>query len=101
MTDLRALARGKPCHLRLPGTCTHNPEQTVLCHLRRGGIAGIGQKPSDLAALPACEACHSALDGRLKTTHSRAQIDADALRGLCQWLAYLEKNGYIGTGQPS
>lgn len=95
MTDLRALARGKPCYLRLPAVCTHNTEQTVLAHLRRGNVAGVGQKPNDLCAMPACEPCHSALDGRLKTMHSRVQIDADALRGLCQWLTWLHDNGHI------
>jgi hypothetical protein len=85
MTDLRKLARGKPCYMRLPSVCTHNTEQTVLAHLRRGNVAGVGEKPNDLCGLPACEACHSALDGRLK----------DALRGLCQWLSFLVTNGHI------
>jgi hypothetical protein len=81
--------------MRLPSVCTHNTEQTVLAHLRRGNVAGVGEKPNDLCGLPACEACHSALDGRLKVTQSRAQIDADALRGLCQWLSFLVTNGHI------
>jgi hypothetical protein len=43
--------------------------------------------------------CHAQYDGRVKSPHSRAQMDADALRGLCQWLSWLEKNGYITMGK--
>lgn len=94
MTDLRKLAEGKPCHLRLPG-CLPGTETVVLAHIRRGGIAGIGQKPCHLAAMPMCDHCHSKFDGRVPSPHSRAQMDADALRGLCQWLTKLEKDGVI------
>jgi hypothetical protein len=94
MTDLRKLARGQACRLRLPG-CLPGNETVVLAHLRIGGIAGVGQKPVDLAGLPACEHCHSQLDGRVKSPHSKAQIHADALRGLCQWLTWLHQNGHI------
>jgi len=94
---LETLARGQPCFLRLPLVCNGNNETTVLCHIRRGGLGGMGIKPSSWCALPACSACHDALDGRAKSPHSRAQIDADALRGLCQWLSWLEKNGHITT----
>lgn len=94
MTDLRKLARGKQCHLRLPG-CLPGNETVVLAHLRIGGIAGMGQKPVDLAGLPCCDRCHSQLDGRAKSPHSRAQIHADALRGLLQWQTWLVSNGHI------
>lgn len=96
MTDLRKLAQGKNCMLRLPG-CRPGPgnETVVLCHLRRGGIAGVGQKPCDLAAIPMCHQCHGVYDGQIKSTHSRAQLDADALRGLCQWLSWLTNNEVI------
>lgn len=93
--SLRTLARGKPCYARFPGHCTHNPEQTVLAHLRIGGLGGVGLKPSDLCGLPVCAACHDVIDMRVKTQHSRAQVYADCLRGLCQWLSYLEREGYL------
>lgn len=99
--SLRDLARGKPCYLRILG-CAPGPENenVVLCHVRRGGIAGTGQKPCDLAALPMCDHCHGIYDARVKSSHSRAELDADALRGLCQWLSYLMANGYIHIGAP-
>lgn len=98
MTNLRKIAEGKACLLRLAG-CSPGPgnETVVLAHLRRGGIAGTSQKPCDFAAIPMCHYCHSIYDGRAKSAHSRAQLDADALRGLCQWLFWLETRGYIKT----
>ena len=97
MSSLRRLAQGQPCYLRSPG-CRPGPgnETVVLAHLRRGGIAGGSQKPCDLTAIPMCHHCHQIFDGG-KSIHSRAQLDADALRGLCQWLSWLEKNGHITT----
>lgn len=97
MTSLRRLAMGKPCYLRIPG-CRPGPgnETVVLAHLRRGGIAGGSQKPCDFTAIPMCHHCHQIFDGG-KSIHSRAQLDADALRGLCQWLSWLAKNGHITT----
>lgn len=92
---IESLARSKPCYLRLPLVCNGNPETTVLAHIRRGGLGGMGIKPSALCGLPVCSACHDALDGRAKAPHSRAQIDADALRGLCQWLTWLEREGHV------
>jgi len=87
--DLRKLARGQQCYLRLPGHCNGNPDTVVLAHIRRGGIAGVGQKPVDEAAMPMCEGCHSVFDGRVPTSLQRTVIDAEALRGLVQWIAYL------------
>jgi len=60
---LREAARGQPCTLRLP-CCNHDPETTVLAHLRLFGMAGIGEKPDDWCAVFACSACHDAIDRR-------------------------------------
>jgi hypothetical protein len=89
--DLRQLAKGKQCYLRLPGLCCH-PETVVLAHIRRGNIAGSGQKPCDPAGLPMCNVCHGIYDGRIRSDYSREQLDAEALRGLVQWLDWLWKN---------
>ena len=62
--NLRNLARGQQCRIRIPGICTHNPEQTVLAHYRIGGLCGTGMKPHDLIGADACAACHDAVDGR-------------------------------------
>ena len=62
--NLRKFARGKRCQLRTP-FCNHDPETTVLCHLRMAGVAGTGQKPPDLIGIHACSRCHDVLDGRI------------------------------------
>jgi hypothetical protein len=93
--NLREFAQGKPCYLRLEG-CTHDTAQTVLAHIRRGGIAGVGQKPVDVCAFPACDACHGKYDGRYRAHgYTRAELDAEALRALAQWLDYLWRNEYL------
>lgn len=60
--SLRALARGQPCQVRLPGICNGNPETTVLAHYRLAGLSGMGLKPNDLQGAWACSACHTAID---------------------------------------
>lgn len=92
--NLRDFAAGKSCFLRLPG-CSHDPAQTVLAHIRRGGIAGRGQKPADICAVPLDDFCHSVVDGRIKSEYTREQIDAELLRALVQWQSYLWQQGYI------
>lgn len=97
LRNLRQLAAGQRCYLSLPGICG-SPETVVLAHIRRGGIAGVAQKPCDAAAFPMCHACHDAFDGRTRTDYTREQLDAEALRGLVQWLTYLWQNEYIIPG---
>jgi hypothetical protein len=75
--------------LRIPGVCNFNPETTVLAHIRRGGVAGMGQKPPDLCGVWACEACHSCIDGR--TPHTKADLETYILEGLCRTLAAVSK----------
>lgn len=88
------MARGQSCYLRIPG-CSHDPEKTVLCHIRRGGIGGTAIKPPSICALPLDDYCHSVVDGRIDIGMSRDEIDANLLRGLVQWLAWLDRNGKI------
>lgn len=63
--DLRKLARGKPCMVRLP-CCNGDPETTVLAHYRLSGTCGAGMKPDDLQAAWACSACHDECDRRTR-----------------------------------
>lgn len=58
---LRASAKGKQCAFQIPGVCTHDPEQTVLCHLP-SEIKGAGNKSDDWHAAFGCYACHEAID---------------------------------------
>lgn len=88
--NLREKARGQDCYLRLYPYCNGNTDTVVLAHIRRGNIAGVGQKPVDEAAMPMCSACHDVFDGRMQVPLQRTIIDAEALRGLVQWISYLK-----------
>lgn len=93
--DLRRLAAGQPCHLRLPGICSFNSEQTVLAHIRRGNTACIGMKPADINGAPLCSACHDAYDERTRSKYSRSELDSEMLRAHTQWLDWLWKHEII------
>lgn len=64
MTNLRKLAKGQVCDIRLPGICNGNTETTVLAHVRMVGLSGTGIKAPDLFGAHACSDCHDAVDGR-------------------------------------
>lgn len=64
--NLRKLAKGKPCMVRLPSVCNGNPDTTVLAHYRLAGTCGIGTKPHDHQAAWACSACHDECDRRTR-----------------------------------
>ena len=63
--NLRDLARGKPCMVRLP-CCNGNPETTVFAHYRLAGTCGVGLKPPDELGAYACSACHDEVDRRTR-----------------------------------
>ena len=81
---LRASAKGQPCALRL-SCCNHDPETTVLAHLRLFGMAGIGEKPDDWCAVFACSACHDAIDRRGGATEGLWGYE-DLLRAMIETL---------------
>jgi len=87
--DLRRMARGQECKVRIIGVCNHNPETTVLAHIRRGGVAGVGQKPPDLVGVWACSSCHDYIDGRAWTNY--AEVWPDVLDAMCRTLAEVSK----------
>ena len=62
--DLRKQARGRDCQMRIPGICNFNP----------AGTCGTGCKPDDAQGAWGCDACHSAVDGRIKTPYSRDEL---------------------------
>lgn len=92
--NLRKLARGQPCMLRLSGICNGNPETTVLAHIRRG-FYGMSVKPVDWCGVWMCSDCHDAYDGRRLTEYTRAELDAEALRALCQQLDWYVRHGIL------
>lgn len=61
--DLRKMARGRPCLIRLPH-CSGGGEDTVLCHYRLSGYSGTGLKPPDSMGAFGCFSCHAICDGR-------------------------------------
>lgn len=92
MPSLRESARGQDCQLRLMGICNHNPETTVLAHIRRGGNSGVGMKPADISGVIACSACHDCLDGRAGKVRAH---DSDILEGMLRTHAIWRKMGLM------
>lgn len=85
--DLRKLARGKPCYIRLPGYCTGGGDTTVLAHYRLAGTCGVGMKPPDVNACPACHVCHDIADGRRQTDLERDYVRLAHAEGVMRWNA--------------
>lgn len=93
MSKLRQNARGQTCTLRLD-CCNHNPETTVLAHIRMFGWAGMAQKPDDLLGVFACSSCHDALDRR----SCEAWGFDDVLRAMGETLMRQKQAGVIKCG---
>lgn len=74
-TDLRKLARGQECQIRIPGICNGNPETTVLAHLRQAGITGVAQKSPDLLGAWSCSDCHFYTESRPNDRDRRAFLE--------------------------
>jgi len=95
MTDLRKLARGQDCQVRIPGVCNHDPATTVLAHFRLAGFCGTGMKPSNLLAAWSCSSCHDATDGRMQTEFSRDTLRLYHAEGVMRTLAIIERDGKL------
>lgn len=88
--DLRKIARGEPCQIMLPlPYFQHNPETTVLCHWRHGGITGAGQKAPDALGAFGCFDCHRVTEGAQLTAEEK-QLDRD-------WLELMFLQGVMRT----
>lgn len=73
MTAARRAAEGRPCMIRIPYRCIHDPKTTVLAHYRLG--TGGGRKPDDEQGAWACFVCHEIVDGRMEAPEfTREQI---------------------------
>jgi hypothetical protein len=99
MSNLRDAARGQMCQIRIPGLCSHNPEETVLAHFRMAGVCGMGMKPIDLIGAHACHMCHSAVDGRITTAFTHEQLRLMHLEGMVRTLDALVKQGKLSNGR--
>lgn len=98
MTDLRKLARGRECLVRLPDVCNGNPETTVLAHFRLAGLSGMGIKSPDLFAAFACSACHDAIDRRAHMDLDRDYVRLAHLEGVLRTQRVLLNLGIIHIG---
>ena len=93
MNDLRTLAKGRECQIRLPGICNGDRATTVLAHIRIN--AGIGRKPHDLIGSWACSACHDVVDGRRQTMFGRDELRLSHLEGMARTIDVLAQEGLI------
>ena len=92
--NLRKLAEGQECMLRLPGICNHNPETTVLAHIRNQWFGG-SSKPPDICGIWACSACHDEMDNRTQIIPDRAYLQWWILDALCRQLHWYFKQGIV------
>ena len=88
----REFAKGQDCQLRIYGYCNYDSTTVVLCHIRKGHVAGIGMKPPDLCGVFGCHKCHEVIDGRIKTEYTKVQIEAMMLHGMARTLAIIDKH---------
>ena len=88
MTDLRKLAKGQECQVRLPAICNGDPATTVLAHYRLAGVSGMGMKSPDVIGAWACSACHLAVD-------TDRAYRADFAEGVFRTQALLVKKGVL------
>jgi hypothetical protein len=81
--------------VRLIGICNHNPETTVLAHIRMPGISGMGMKADDLLGAWACSSCHDAIDRRSHTDLDRDYVRLAHLEGMARTITILRKEGIV------
>ena len=81
--------------IRLEGICNHNPETTVLAHIRLPGVSGMGLKADDLLGAWACSSCHDAVDRRSNTDLDRDYVRLAHLEGMVRTIAQLRKEDLI------
>jgi Protein of unknown function (DUF1364) len=93
--NLRKLAKGKDCQVRVPGVCCGERDTTVLAHLRLPGITGFGIKAPDLLGAYACHACHSVVDGQQKSRYSREELKVMFYEGIFRTQHWLIREGFI------
>ena len=92
MANLRKLARGRDCQIRIPGICNGNPDTVVLCHIPGGGMGG---KQPDMLGAWGCSSCHNVVDGRSNTTYPRELLMLWLLEGMVRTQQILLDEGAI------
>jgi hypothetical protein len=90
--NLRKLAKGRDCEIRLPGICSGDNSTVVLCHIPGGGL---GAKQNDLFGAYGCHSCHSEVDGRTQKIRDRIKVRAWFLDGVIRTQQILLDEGVI------
>lgn len=90
MSNLRKLARGRECQVRLPTICNGNSDTVVLAHLRLGGLSGMGVKARDEFGAWCCSNCHQFCD-----THHDDATKVAFYEGIFRTQAQLLKEGHL------
>ena len=91
--NLRELAKGKDCLVRLPNVCNFNPETTVLAHIRNAWFSR-GSKPPDICGVWSCSSCHDEIDRRTRKIDNLT-LAAWVLDALCRQLHEYDKLGVL------
>ena len=84
-SKIREFARGQSCTLRMPW-CNGMDDTTVLCHIRRKGFNGVGQKPLDFFGFHGCSDCHR---------REEEAEDGDVLRAMMETQTRLYNAGLL------
>ena len=89
MTNLRRLAIGRECTIRLPGC---NTEPCCLAHFRMIGLSGMGMKSEDVFGAWSCANCHTKVD-----TDGRGDVEVqlDFAKAVFRTQAQLVKEGKL------
>ena len=85
-------AKDQPCQVRIPGVCNHRPETTVFAHLNG---AGMGTKFKGPIGAYACYRCHMSVDGHIKTTYTKDELELFHLQGMARTLQIMIRDGLI------
>ena len=88
--NLRKVARGQECQVRLPGVCNWDPQTTILAHLPGGGM---GRKQHDLIGAWSCSDCHDAVDRRNYRHLDYEYVRTAHLEGMARTLLCLVERG--------
>jgi len=93
--NLRKLARGQPCLIRVPQVCNGDAATTVLCHIRMNGLSGLGIKAPDILATFGCSACHAVCDGQTRSAYTPDERRLMLLEGMARTQYWLIREGYL------
>ncbi len=90
--EFLSLARGRQCFLQIPGVCS-GVETVVPAHSNQAAHGkGTGIKAHDCYTVPACHACHAAIDaGPRPAEENRHYFN----RAMHRWWLYLWEHGLI------